>query len=61
MIAAVLEKQKCPLVLSNVETQPLEVGQVLVEIHSSGICGAQIGEIEGKNGKDKYLPHLRGH
>lgn len=61
MIAAVLEKQKCPLVLSKIDIQPLEVGQVLVEIRSSGICGAQIGEIEGRNGEDKYLPHLLGH
>jgi len=61
MIAAVLEKQKCQLVLSEIVPQPLEVGQVLVEVSSSGICGAQIGEIQGKNGKDRYLPHLLGH
>ena len=30
-------------------------------IHISGICGSQIGEIEGVKGKDHYLPHLLGH
>jgi S-(hydroxymethyl)glutathione dehydrogenase/alcohol dehydrogenase len=39
----------------------LEVGQVLVEVHASGICGAQVGEISGFAGPDKYLPHLLGH
>ena len=27
----------------------------------SGICGSQIGEIDGAKGPDKYLPHLLGH
>ena len=27
----------------------------------SGICGSQIGEIDGAKGEDKYLPHLLGH
>ena len=36
-------------------------GQVLVKIHCSGICGAQINEIEGAKGPDKFLPHLLGH
>jgi S-(hydroxymethyl)glutathione dehydrogenase/alcohol dehydrogenase len=39
----------------------LERGQVLVRIHASGICGAQINEIAGNKGPDKYLPHLMGH
>jgi S-(hydroxymethyl)glutathione dehydrogenase / alcohol dehydrogenase len=32
-----------------------------VKIHYSGICGAQINEIEGVKGPDKFLPHLLGH
>jgi len=32
-----------------------------VKIHCSGICGAQINEIEGAKGPDKFLPHLLGH
>ena len=37
------------------------IGQVLIKIKYSGICGSQIGEIEGIKGEDKYLPHLLGH
>src|SRR5262249_32148541 len=37
------------------------VGQVLVKIQQSGICGAQLGEIAGVKGPDKFLPHLLGH
>jgi S-(hydroxymethyl)glutathione dehydrogenase/alcohol dehydrogenase len=39
----------------------LSFGQVLVKVHYSGICGAQINEIEGAKGPDKFLPHLLGH
>ncbi len=39
----------------------LDVGQVLVELHFSGICGSQLGEIDGVKGPDKWLPHLLGH
>lgn len=59
--AAILRECNKPLFIEEIETRNLEVGQVLVEVHASGICGAQIGEIAGANGKDKYLPHLLGH
>ena len=39
----------------------LEAGQVLVKVLYSGICGSQLGEIDGINGEDKFLPHLLGH
>ena len=39
----------------------LEFGQVLVKVYYSGICGAQINEIEAVKGPDKFLPHLLGH
>ena len=39
----------------------LDIGQVLVELKSSGICGSQIGEIDGVKGPDRFLPHLLGH
>ena len=39
--AAILENLNTPLVLDEIESQALGVGQVLVCIHSSGICGAQ--------------------
>ena len=47
--------------IDDVEIPWLEVGQVLVQLHYSGICGAQIGEITGAKGEDKFLPHLLGH
>jgi len=59
--AAILEKLNSPLVLDEIETQPLVCGQVLVEIHRSGICGAQLNEIAGTKGEDRFLPHLLGH
>ena len=40
---------------------PLSKGQVLIKIQYSGVCGSQIGEIDGVKGKDKFLPHLLGH
>ncbi|HLA90407.1 MAG TPA: zinc-binding dehydrogenase [Gemmatimonadaceae bacterium] len=39
----------------------LDVGQVLVRVQYSGICGSQLGEIDGAKGEDRYLPHLLGH
>lgn len=59
--AAILEKLNEPLVIDEIEIPALGVGQVLVEIHKSGICGAQIGEITGAKGEDRFLPHLLGH
>jgi len=62
MKAAVLVEQRKPLVIADVELpQTLEAGQVLVKIHYSGICGSQLGEIDGAKGEDKFLPHLLGH
>lgn len=62
MKAAILIEQRRPLVVAEVELpQRLEVGQVLVRIHYSGICGSQLGEIDGAKGEDKFLPHLLGH
>lgn len=62
MKAAILEKINSPLVIAEIELpRTLAVGQVLVKIHFSGICGSQLGEIDGAKGEDKYLPHLLGH
>jgi S-(hydroxymethyl)glutathione dehydrogenase / alcohol dehydrogenase len=61
MRAAILESLRTPLVVDEIEMPELQCGQVLVEIHRSGICGAQIGEIDGKKGQDRFLPHLLGH
>ena len=62
MKAAILAESKQPLVIDDIALPDnLEFGQVLVDIHYSGICGAQINEIDAAKGPDKYLPHLLGH
>ena len=60
--AAVLVAQRAPLEVVELDLpEELSFGQVLVKVHYSGICGAQINEIEGAKGPDKFLPHLLGH
>ncbi len=60
--AAILMEQKKPLEIAEIVLpETLDIGQVLVEVAYSGICGSQIGEIDGVKGPDKYLPHLLGH
>jgi S-(hydroxymethyl)glutathione dehydrogenase / alcohol dehydrogenase len=60
--AAILVKQKKPLVIDEISfPDKLGYGQVLVKLKYTGICGSQIGEIDGVKGPDKYLPHLLGH
>jgi S-(hydroxymethyl)glutathione dehydrogenase/alcohol dehydrogenase len=60
--AAVLVELRAPLVIAELAMpEKLAVGQVLVKIHYSGICGSQLGEIDGAKGEDKFLPHLLGH
>ena len=60
-LAAILVELNAPLEVAEIEIPKLDVGQVLVEVHASGICGAQLGEIAGVKGPDRYLPHLLGH
>jgi S-(hydroxymethyl)glutathione dehydrogenase/alcohol dehydrogenase len=59
--AAILTELNTPLVIDEIDMPPLECGQVLVQVACSGICGAQLGEIAGVKGPDKFLPHLMGH
>ncbi len=61
MKAAILVKQESPLVVADVEVPPLDVGQVLVKVAYTGICGKQLEEISGRRGDDPYIPHLLGH
>lgn len=62
MQAAILTELKSPLIIDEITLpQTLAVGQVLVKVHFSGICGSQLGEIDGAKGEDKFLPHLLGH
>ena len=60
--AAILVELKKPLIIDEIcLPENLEPGQVLVKIHFSGICGSQLGEMDGVKGFDNYLPHLLGH
>ncbi len=59
--AAILVESNAPLVVDEIDIPKLDVGQVLVRIRRSGICGAQINEIAAVKGPDKFLPHLLGH
>jgi S-(hydroxymethyl)glutathione dehydrogenase/alcohol dehydrogenase len=62
MKSAVLVKSKKQLIVTDIELpKQLKFGQVLVKLYYSGICGAQINEIDAVKGKDKFLPHLLGH
>lgn len=60
--AAILVKSREPLVVDEIEfPETLNVGQVLVKVHYTTICGAQLNEIAAAKGPDKFLPHLLGH
>lgn len=59
--ASILTELDKPLTISEIETTELQVGQVLVKILVSGLCGAQLQEISGLKGNGKFLPHLLGH
>ena len=58
---AVLFIQNKPLKIINLNIPKLIKGQVLIKMKYTSICRSQIMEIEGKRGKDKWLPHLLGH
>ena len=60
--AAILEKSRNPLIIDDVQL-PAELlaGQVLVKVKYSGICGAQLNEIDAAKGPDRFLPHMLGH
>src|ERR1700694_5121884 len=60
--AAILVQSRKPLIVDEIVLpDALGVGQVLVKILYTTICGAQINEIEAAKGPDKFLPHLLGH
>jgi len=62
MKAAILTELNKPLVVADISLpKNLSFGQVRVKVFYSGICGAQLNEIEGAKGPDKFLPHLLGH
>ena len=56
--AAVLENIRETLVIRSLEVpQHLGVGQVLIQVKYSGVCGAQLNEQDGIKGADRFLPH----
>lgn len=57
--AAILETLGAPLVVDEIEIPAPGLGQVLVRVYCSTICGAQIEEISAL--RDPHLPHLLGH
>jgi len=59
--AAVLRKHFNPLSIETFDEQLPGPGQVLVKMITSGLCGAQINEIDAVKGEDKYMPHFMGH
>ena len=60
--AAILVESRKPLIVDQFSLPDrLVFGQVLVHVHTSSICGAQINEIDSVKGPDKFLPHLLGH
>ena len=61
MKAALLEELNAPLQIRDLELSDLGIGQVLVKVLVSGICGSQLHEIAGYKGNEKFLPHLMGH
>jgi Zn-dependent alcohol dehydrogenase len=61
MRAAVLVELNKPLQILSVEPCELKVGQVLVKVLVSGLCGSQLHELNGNKGNEKFLPHLLGH
>jgi len=59
---AILVQSRQPLVIDEFDLpETLLPGHVLVKIHHTSICGAQINEIDAVKGVDKFLPHLLGH
>ena len=61
MKAAIIYQFNKPLVVEEIQQNNLKCGQVLVEVRSSGICGAQLGHISGVKIKKEFLPCLLGH
>lgn len=60
MKATLLTQIKSPLVVADIEPMPCQYGQVLVCVLVSGICGAQLQEIDGHKPSGP-MPHPLGH
>lgn len=61
MKAVVLTQINGPLEVREITLGELHAGQVLVKNLTSGLCGAQLQEINGNKGNSGHVPHLLGH
>ena len=62
MKAAILVEKNKPLHVDSVDLpKKLLFGQVRVRLLTSGLCGAQLQEMAGLKGNEKFMPHLLGH
>lgn len=61
MRGAVLVQVGQPLEIMDLVIPELSYGQVLVDMHYSGVCRSQLMEADGHRGYDRWLPHLLGH
>lgn len=61
MKAVVLVGVDKPLEIWDLQITDLKIGQVLVRVLVSGLCGSQLQEIGGHKGNEKFMPHLLGH
>ncbi|KAI9015356.1 alcohol dehydrogenase class III [Hyaloraphidium curvatum] len=60
--AAVLEEYNKPLVIREVEWQEPDVGEVLVRVHTAGVCHSDLHMIKGDwQGALSSVPMLLGH
>lgn len=59
--SAILYSHNEPLRIEELEPLPLEYGQVLVRVLTSGICGAQLNEIRGTKDENAPMPRPMGH
>lgn len=59
--AIVLRELNKPVVEELTINSKLEDNQTLVKIEYSGLCGAQLQELNGEKGNAKFMPHCMGH
>jgi S-(hydroxymethyl)glutathione dehydrogenase / alcohol dehydrogenase len=59
--AAILVELNEPLLVTDIHVPVPDIGQVVVKVYYSGLCGKQLGEQTGSFGPDRFIPHLMGH
>lgn len=59
--AAILRNVNSELNIEHLVLPALKEGEAIVQVLYSGICASQVMEVQGKRGRDNWLPHLLGH